>query len=344
MKKKKTRRILLTLGALLLVLALVAGTRLFRNTTANSETAQSTTGESAFQENQPALEPIADEAVPLAGIGADAAEEEPKAVAQLPVPGVPEAAQQMNTAPAPAQESAEEPAEPAGEPDEEPAEPAGEPDEIPGEPADEPDENPGEPADEPDEEPADDEPSAASTAAQRLCGRAAALLAEYNACTTNEEKRILLGADNYSLGNDAIRRKLLADLGGSWEQLEEEVVDATEYQQDKTLYVQVYMAGTSDDYQPVVYTTKNADLSGNQWSTNLVYMEDDQTWMEYVKKHPYNDSRVGYYMTSLYNDEDAWDELQDDMQTDGLWDEVDIPEEPTGSEGTPSADPTPADG
>ena len=166
-----------------------------------------------------------------------------------------------------------------------------------------------------------------SSAALRLLERANTLLAQYYACTTNEERRELLGASNYSLGNDAIRTKLLNDLGGSWEQLEDEVVDATEYQQDKTLYVQVYFGELSSDFAPVVYTTQNADRSGNQWATNLVYNDETATWMEYTQKHAYNDSRVGFYMTSLYNNEDGWDELKDTMETSPVWQPVEVPEE-----------------
>ncbi|HRX58940.1 MAG TPA: hypothetical protein P5075_09220 [Eubacteriales bacterium] len=324
MKSKKTRTVLLILGTLLLALALFAGAWL-RLKPVVSSSVQQTAAKSAEQ-NGTSLETVADEEIPLAGVG-----ESPSEDAVLPAAESVPATVHINTVSVPVGQSAGQ--EPAEEPsDEQPAE------EAPTEqPADE--ESAEEPTDEESaEEPADEEPATATTAAQRLYERAAALLEQYNACTTMEEKRVLLGASNYSLGNDAIRKKLLADMEGSWEQLEEETVDATEYQQDKTLYVQVYMAGTSDDYQPVIYTTQNSDLSGNQWSTNLVYIEDTETWMEYVKKHPYNDSCVGYYMTSLYNDADAWDELQEDMETDGLWTEVDTQDESSGAEEAPSSE------
>ena len=132
-----------------------------------------------------------------------------------------------------------------------------------------------------------------------------------------------------------MRTKLLADLGGSWEQLEEEVVDATQYQQDKTLYVQVYMSGLGSEYVPVVYTTQNSDRSGNQWSTNLVYNDEIGNWVEYTQKHPYNDSRVGFGMTSLYNNEDGWDELKDAMETSPVWEEVVVADDAS----APSPDP-----
>lgn len=209
-----------------------------------------------------------------------------------------------------------------------PAEPTATP-EDPTPTPEEPTPTPEEPTPAPEEPtPTPEEPTPTpSSAALRLLERANTLLAQYYACTTNEERRELLGASNYSLGNDAIRAKLLNDLGGSWEQLEDEVVDATEYQQDKTLYVQVYFGELSSDFAPVIYTTQNSDRSGNQWATNLVYNDETATWMEYTQKHAYNDSRVGFYMTTLYNNEDGWDELKDTMETSPVWQPVEVPEE-----------------
>ena len=158
--------------------------------------------------------------------------------------------------------------------------------------------------------------------------RANTLLSQFNACSSNAEKRALLGISNSNFSNDSFRAKLLSDLGGSWEQLEEEVVDATQYQQDKTLYVQVYMSGLRNDMVPVVYTTQNHDLSGNQWATNLVYNDDIALWEEYTQKHPYNDSRVSYGMTALGNNEDGWEELKDTMETSPVWQEVVVPTSP----------------
>jgi len=183
------------------------------------------------------------------------------------------------------------------------------------------------------EEPVAEEPVVVTSAAIRLLERANALLVQYNACTTMAEKRALLEAPNNSLGNDAIRTKLLADLGGSWEQLEAEVVAATEYQQGKTLYVQVYISDVSTSYVPVVYTTQNADRSGNQWATNLVYNDETATWMEYTQKHAYNDSRVGFYMNPLKDNEDGWEELKETMEESPVWQPVEVP----------AADETPAD-
>jgi hypothetical protein len=183
------------------------------------------------------------------------------------------------------------------------------------------------------EEPVTEEPVVVTSAAIRMLERANALLVQYNACTTMAEKRALLSAPNNSLGNDAIRTKLLADLGGSWEQLEAEVVAATEYQQGKTLYVQVYISDVSTSYVPVVYTTQNADRSGNQWATNLVYNDETATWMEYTQKHAYNNSRVGFYMTGLRDNEDGWEELKETMEESPVWQPVEVP----------ATDETPAD-
>lgn len=179
----------------------------------------------------------------------------------------------------------------------------------------------------PTEQPPTEQPPAPATpsVAQKLLERAYALLTQYNAAPTPKDKKAVLEANNYALGNDAFRKKLLADQGGAWEQVETEVVGATQYQQDKTLYAQVYMAGLASDFTPVVYATQNPDLTGNQWATNLVYDEATATWMEYVKQHPYNNSRVSYGMTSLAQ-EGALEGLQETMQTSELWAEVAVPE------------------
>ncbi len=171
--------------------------------------------------------------------------------------------------------------------------------------------------------PAPEEPAPQSTTATRMLDRAYTLIAQFNACTNSAEKRALLGITNNNFSNDSFRKKILSDMGGSFEQLEAEVVASTEYQQGKTLYVQVYIAGKSTAYEPVVYSTQNSDLSGNQWSTNLVYDDDTSTWMEYTKKHPYNDSRVGYSLAGLNGVEDGYDELKDTMESSDLWQPVD---------------------
>ncbi len=152
-------------------------------------------------------------------------------------------------------------------------------------------------------------------------------MSDFNACSSNEEKRALLGISNSNFSNDTFRAKLLADLGGTWELLEDEIVSATQYQSDKTLYVQVYMSGLKNDFVPVVYSTQNADLTArNQWATNLVYNDDAALWMEYTQKHAYNDSRVTYSMTELGNNKDGWEELKDVMETSPVWEEVVVPD------------------
>ncbi len=312
MNKKSKKRILLTLG-LLLALAVVLGIHFYPNVARFSASALPETT-TAGQSEQ--TEAIADEEVPLAG--------------DLAVPLAVAAPDPLDVEPAgddPAEpEETAEPKAPEATPA--PAKPA-DPDE-PAEPEDPTD--PDEPADP--EEPADEEET--SNTATRMLARATELLEQYYACATAEEKRVLLGASNYSLGNDALRAKLLSDMGGSWELLEQEVVDATEYQQDQTLYVQVYFGDLSSDYVPVVYTTKNSDLSGNQWSTNLIYDDDLESWMEYTQKHPYNDSRVGYYVTTLYNNEDGYEELKDVMETSDVWQEVVVADEDAGAADTPA--------
>ena len=310
MKNKVLRALLLSLGLLLLAFAVV----LMGGSPADGAVVSSSPVYSQSVDAAAQLETISDSAVPLA------APVVPEALVLTQVIEPEAAPAEQPVAPLPAQQEpvSEEPA--AQEPvKEEPAkeEPVSE-EPAPQEPVTE------EPVK---EEPVAEEPVATTSAATRLLDRANTLLTQYYACANTAEKRALLGATNNSLGNDAIRTKLLADLGGSWEQLESEVVAATEYQQGKTLYVQVYMSGLSSEFVPVVYTTQNSDRSGNQWSTNLVYDDEAATWMEYTQKHPYNDSRVGFYMTTLGNNEDGWEELQDTMEESPVWQPVDVPAE-----------------
>ena len=324
MKKKKAMTYLLTIGMLLLALAVLSGSRPLPKEIIS---AQAQVNGSVDAENSEELEHIADETTPLAGTVIPTAQTVQLVAQQEPVAEEPATEEPIIEEPVKEEPVKEEPVkeEPVAE------EPAPE-DPVEEEPAEE------EPIE---EEPAEEEPPVVTlTAAQKLLERSYALLNQYNACTTMEEKRVLLGASNYSLGNDALRAKLLADMGGSWELLEEEVTDATEYQQEKTLYVQVYMSGSSSDFTPVVYTAPNSDRSGNQWATNLVYVEDEATWMEYVKKHPYNDSRVAYYVTGLAP-EGSWDTLQETMETSDLWQEVELEEEAPTEDSAPLAETDP---
>ena len=324
MKNKKARTILLTIGMLLLALALLSGSRPLQK-----ELFSTQTNGTADTENSNGFEQIADETAPLAGPAVApqtvqlVTEQEP--VAEEPAPVDPAPVDPAPVDPAPVDPAPIDPAPVDPAPiDPAPVDPA------PVDPA------PIDPA------PVDPAPVTLS-AAQKLLERSYALLAQYSACTTMEEKRVLLGAGNYSLGNDALRTKLLADMGGSWERLEEEVTDATEYQQGKTLYVQVYMSGSSGDFTPVVYTAPNPDRSGNQWATNLVYVEDEATWMEYVKKHKYNDSRVAYYVTELAK-AGTWDALQETMESSDLWQEVEPAEEAPAEDAAPLTETAPVEG
>lgn len=324
MKNKKARTTLLTIGMLLLALAVLSGSRPLPK---ELTSVQTQVNGSVDAENSKELEQIADEATPLAGTVIPTAQTVQLVAQQEPVAEEPTKEEPAPEDPVKEEPVAEEPA-PEEPVEEEPA---------PEEPA------PEEPVEEEPtpEEPAEEEPPVVTlTAAQKLLERSYVLLNQYNACTTMEEKRVLLGASNYSLGNDALRAKLLADMGGSWELLEEEVTEATEYQQEKTLYVQVYMSGSSSDFTPIVYTAPNSDRSGNQWATNLVYVEDEATWMEYVKKHPYNDSRVAYYVTGLAP-EGSWDTLQETMETSDLWQEVELEEEAPAEDSAPLAETDP---
>ena len=248
---------------------------------------------------------ILDENVPLAGPGAGNTSASLIGSAQT-------ASQSGGASNAPSQPSAVTPQDSQTSPEEQPSEPSDE--EQTTNPSDE--EQPSEPSEEEQETPVTN-----LSVAQQLLKQARELLVQYNACTSLDEKKELLGTTNFSVGNDALRSKLLTDNGGSWDQVESEIVDATEYQQGKTLYAQVYMSGSSSDYQPVVYATQNDDLSGNQWFTNMVYDEETSTWMEYVKKHPYNSSRVAYSVTQL-SGAGSLDNLEDQFETSELWQPV----------------------
>ena len=339
MKNKKARAYLLTIGVLLLTLAVLSGSRPLPK---EIFSAQVQTNGTTDKESLNGLEEIADDTTPLTGAVIPAPQtvqlvtrQEP--VEEQPIKEEPVAEEPVVEEPVEEEPVVEDPVEEepvVEDPVEE--EPVVE-DPVEEEPVEE------EPIEEEpvEEEPVKEEPPVVTlSAAQKLLERSYALLNQYNACTTMEEKRVLLGAGNYSLGNDALRTKLLADMGGSWEQLEEEVTDATEYQQGKTLYVQVYMSGSSIDFTPVVYTTPNADRNNNQWATNLVYVEDEATWMEYVKKHKYNDSRVAYYVTELAK-AGTWDALQETMETSELWQEVELAEEAPAEDDAPLTDAAP---
>ena len=291
MHRKKLWIVLLPLF-LLIVAAVLVGTGAFSG---NHMVASTPVYDEPAAEN-PTIETITDETTPLAGA---------QPVEPLDIESV------VVRVYAPAQ------AEPAPEPL--PLESEIVPEPAPEEPAPE-SPAPEEPAP---EEPTPEEPAPQSTTATRMLDRAYTLIAQFNACTNSEEKRTLLGITNNNFSNDSFRKKILSDMGGSFEQLEAEVVASTEYQQGKTLYVQVYIAGKSTAYEPVVYSTQNSDLSGNQSSTNRFYDDDTSTWMEYTKKHPSNDSRVGYSLAGLNGKEDGYDELKDTMESSDLWQPVD---------------------
>ena len=294
MNKKTTKRIVIVIGLLLLVAAGALILRYFNN--ANALVASNPANINELSQVAE-TEVIADEAVPLAG--SDGVQVIPLISVEVPV----------------VEEATNAPAMPTATPV------------VPTPTPYVPTAAPEAPTPTPTPTPSPT-PEVKTSAAIRLLERANTLLNDFYACSTTDEKRELLEASNYSLGNDAMRTKLLADLGGSWEALEEEVVDATQYQQSKTLYVQVYMSGLGSAYVPVIYTTQNSDRSGNQWSTNLVYNDETGSWVEYTQKHAYNDSRVGFYMTTLYNNEDGWEELKDTMETSPVWEEVVVPESP----------------
>ena len=164
-------------------------------------------------------------------------------------------------------------------------------------------------------------PAFSGTAAVRLLKRTNALIAEYSNCKTADEKRALLGITNSNFSNDTFRAKLVRDLGGSWERLESGIVGDTQYQQGKSFYVQVYLIPSGSSFIPVIYSTQNSALSGNQWATNLIYNDETRNWMEYTQKHAYNDSRVTFSMTNL-SSASAWSTHKDAMASSSVWRQV----------------------
>ena len=324
MNNKTLRVILLFLGlTLTIAFALILGYAPAEETMIVSHPAAN----NIQTDNNDSMESIADSAVPLAGPQGNVV-----SFVQVAVPVALAAPARPTATPAPAvpttspEEATPTPAAPTASPEEAtptPAAPTASPEEAtptPAAPTASPETATPTPA------APTPTPVVTSTAASRLLERAQSLIAQFNACTTAAEKRELLGISNSNFSNDSFRKKLITDMGGSWENLEQEVIDATEYQQDKTLYVQVYIAGKSTDYEAVVYSTQNPDLSGNQWSTNLVYDDETELWMEYTQKHPYNDSRVGYSLVGLYNKEGGYDALKDTMETSDVWQPVEVPE------------------
>ena len=355
MNNKTLRVILLLLGlTLTIAFALLLGCSPAEETVVVSHPAV----DNMQADNDDSMESIADSAVPLAGPQGNVV-----SFVQVAVPVALAAPARPTATPAPAAPTASPetatptPAAPTASPEEAtptPAAPTASPEEAtptPAAPTESPEEatpTPAAPTESPEEAtptPAAPTPTpvVTSTAASRLLERAQSLIAQFNACTTAAEKRELLGISNSNFSNDSFRKKLITDMGGTWENLEQEVIDATEYQQDKTLYVQVYIAGKSTDYEAVVYSTQNPDLSGNQWSTNLVYDDETELWMEYTQKHPYNDSRVGYSLVGLYNKEGGYDALKDTMETSDVWQPVEVPEaeEPAVEEASAPESPAP---
>lgn len=315
MNRKKLWLVLLPL-----LLLLVAAGLVVLGASSGNRMVASTPAYGTLTEQSQSLETIADEATPLAGVPQAEPLDVESVVVRLYAPVSENAAPEQiplvsEIAPSPVSQ------EPA------PEQP------IPQEPS------PEEPAP---EQPTPEQPAPASTTATRMLDRAYALIAQFNACTNSEEKRALLGITNNNFSNDSFRKKILSDMGGSFEQLEAEVVASTQYQQGKTLYVQVYIAGKSTAYDPVVYSTQNADLSGNQWFTNLVYDDDTETWMEYTKKHPSNDNRESYSLAGLNAKAGGYDELKDTMEASDLWQPVEVAPEADESTEAPAESPVDA--
>lgn len=115
---------------------------------------------------------------------------------------------------------------------------------------------------------------------------------------TNEEKKDYLEWwENNNLSNDTKRRKLLKDNGGTWDPLEESVLEQTEYMKNNnnSYFVQPYVTNQN---VALIFANTSDGLS-TDWQTNLVFNPRDGKWYEYVKKHPHNDSRESFKMTAF---------------------------------------------
>ncbi len=160
-----------------------------------------------------------------------------------------------------------------------------------------------------------------STVAIKWLGNTNDLLGEFYALDSAKEKQELLGIKDNNFSNDSFRRKLHRENGDSWEKLESEIVAATQYQQGRTMYVQPYLINRKgSQFDVVIYANTSTDAIG-QWTTNLIYDSDSEIWYEYVKKHPYNNSREAYKLN--YANNMSWSELRDEILSDENWVAID---------------------
>ena len=135
---------------------------------------------------------------------------------------------------------------------------------------------------------------------------------------TPEQKREYLGITDNNFSNDAYRAKVLAENGGEWELMPQSVLAKTTYQKTSSeLRIQPYFFGTKWD-ESIIYTNKAKDTtSSNLWATNLVFNHENGKWYEYIVKHPSNDSRESFSMTSLNNK--TWTEFKGELENIEKW-------------------------
>lgn len=148
----------------------------------------------------------------------------------------------------------------------------------------------------------------------------------YNACTNLDEKRALLNSTG-AVGNDQLRQQLLREMNEELGnegmlKLEDEVLDQTQNQAGKDLYIQAFYPKNEDgkDFGDTVllFASDRENLPAsneNPWKTNLVYMENENNgnWYEYIKTHPYNDSIVEEFKMTDFNNKSA-EEIQSELQ------------------------------
>ena len=74
--------------------------------------------------------------------------------------------------------------------------------------------------------------------------------------------------------------------------------------------------------ESIIYANPAKDTKGtNLWATNLVFNHENGKWYEYIVKHPSNNSRESYSMTSL--NKKTWTDFKGELEDIEKWKVVD---------------------
>ncbi|WP_414151098.1 prepilin-type N-terminal cleavage/methylation domain-containing protein [Acetobacterium carbinolicum] len=135
---------------------------------------------------------------------------------------------------------------------------------------------------------------------------------------SDEEIRKYLGITNSNFSNDTFRAKILKENGGEWELMPQTVLSKTTYQKSSSdLRVQAYFFGNNWK-ESIIYSNPAKDTTGtNLWATNLVFNHENGKWYEYIVKHPFNDSRESFSMTSL--NRMTWTSFKEELNDAAKW-------------------------